>query len=43
MAALRSLVKLARMIGRGDWTLDVASPRIVPYRGSQPQVCENQR
>ena len=29
---LRSLVKLARQLGRITWTLDVEAPRTVPYR-----------
>jgi integrase/recombinase XerC len=32
LSALRSLVKLARQLGRINWTLDVESPRSVPYR-----------
>jgi integrase/recombinase XerC len=32
LAALRSVVKMARMLGVIAWTLDVASPRAVPYR-----------
>jgi integrase/recombinase XerC len=32
IVALRSMVKLARQIGRVEWTLDVESPRVVKYR-----------
>jgi integrase/recombinase XerC len=32
LAALRSVVRLARMIGRVSWTLDVRSPKTEPYR-----------
>jgi integrase/recombinase XerC len=32
LSALRSLVKLARQLGRITWALDVEGPRIVPYR-----------
>ena len=32
LSALRSLVKLARQLGRITWTLDVEAPRTVPYR-----------
>jgi integrase/recombinase XerC len=32
LAALRSLVKLARTLGRIVWTLDVESPKAEPYR-----------
>lgn len=32
LAALRSVVKLARMLGRIDWTLSVEAPRVETYR-----------
>jgi integrase/recombinase XerC len=32
IAALRSMVKLARQIGRVEWTLDVESPKVTKYR-----------
>jgi integrase/recombinase XerC len=32
LAALRSMVKIARMIGRVEWSIDVPSERVVPYR-----------
>jgi integrase/recombinase XerC len=32
LAALRSLVRLARMIGRIDWTVDIQAPRVTSYR-----------
>jgi integrase/recombinase XerC len=32
LAALRSVVKLARTVGRVSWTLDVDSPKAEPYR-----------
>lgn len=32
LAAIRSMVKVARMIGRIVWTIDVESPRVVKYR-----------
>jgi integrase/recombinase XerC len=32
LAALRSMVKLARTLGRITWALDVESPRVVAYR-----------
>lgn len=32
LAALRSLVKLARQIGRVTWSIDVESPRVTAYR-----------
>ena len=32
LAAIRSVVKMARSIGRCEWELDVPSPRIEPYR-----------
>jgi integrase/recombinase XerC len=32
LAALRSMVKVARMIGRVNWTLDVEGPRVEPRR-----------
>jgi integrase/recombinase XerC len=35
LAALRSLVKLARQLGRITWSLDVESPRTTPYRDTR--------
>lgn len=35
LAALRSLVKLARQIGRVTWSIDVESPRVTAYRETQ--------
>jgi integrase/recombinase XerC len=35
LAALRSVVKMARMIGRVSWTLDVESPKVKPYRDTR--------
>jgi integrase/recombinase XerC len=32
LAALRSIVKVARMIGRVNWSLDVEGPRVEPRR-----------
>jgi integrase/recombinase XerC len=32
LAALRSLVKLARTLGRVTWEIDIQSPRVEPYR-----------
>jgi integrase/recombinase XerC len=32
LAAIRSMVKLARMLGRVEWTLDVESPKVKKYR-----------
>ena len=32
LSALRSIVAFARTIGEIDWSLDVKSPRVVPYR-----------
>ncbi len=32
IAALRSLVKLARQLGRIEWSLDIQSPRLTKYR-----------
>jgi len=32
LAALRSLVKLARQIGRITWSIDIESPRVTTYR-----------
>ena len=32
LSALRSLVKLARQLGKVAWTIDVESPKTVPYR-----------
>ena len=32
IASLRSMVKLARQIGRVEWTLDVESPKVTKYR-----------
>jgi integrase/recombinase XerC len=32
IAALRSMVKLARQIGQVEWTLDVESPKVTRYR-----------
>jgi integrase/recombinase XerC len=32
LAALRSMVKVARLIGRTNWTLDVEGPRVEPRR-----------
>ena len=32
LSALRSIVKLARQLGRVAWTIDVDSPRVEPYR-----------
>jgi integrase/recombinase XerC len=32
LSALKSLVKVARLIGRITWTLDVPGPRVQPYR-----------
>jgi integrase/recombinase XerC len=32
IAALRSMVKLARQIGRVEWSLDVESPKVTKYR-----------
>jgi integrase/recombinase XerC len=32
LAALRSVVKLARVLGRIDWALDVEAPRVETYR-----------
>jgi integrase/recombinase XerC len=32
LAALRSLVKLARQIGRITWSIDIQSPRVTTYR-----------
>jgi integrase/recombinase XerC len=32
IAALRSMVKLARQIGRVEWALDVESPKVTKYR-----------
>lgn len=35
LAALRSLVKVARMIGRITWALDVESPKVQSYRDTR--------
>jgi integrase/recombinase XerC len=32
LAALRSMVRMGRRIGRINWTLDVDTPKVVPYR-----------
>ena len=32
LSALRSIVAFARTIGEIDWSLDVKSPRVIPYR-----------
>jgi integrase/recombinase XerC len=32
LAALRSLVKLARQLGRINWSIDIESPRVTSYR-----------
>jgi integrase/recombinase XerC len=32
LAALRSVVKMARTVGRVSWTLDIESPKAEPYR-----------
>jgi integrase/recombinase XerC len=32
IAALRSMVKLARQLGRVEWSLDVGSPKVTKYR-----------
>ena len=34
LAALRSLVKVARLIGRITWSIDVESPKVTPYRNT---------
>jgi integrase/recombinase XerC len=34
LAALRSLVKVARLIGRVTWSIDVESPKVTPYRNT---------
>ena len=35
LAALRSMVKLARALGRIAWTLDIAGPKAEPYRDTR--------
>jgi integrase/recombinase XerC len=35
LAALRSVVKLARTLGHVSWSIDIASPRIEPYRDTR--------
>jgi integrase/recombinase XerC len=35
VAAVRSMVKTARLIGRITWTIDVEAPRIQPYRDTR--------
>jgi integrase/recombinase XerC len=35
LSALRSMVKVARMIGRIGWTLDVESPKVETYRDTR--------
>jgi integrase/recombinase XerC len=35
LAALRSMVKIARQLGRIEWTLDVDSPKVKPYRDTR--------
>lgn len=35
LTALRSVVKVARQLGRIVWSLDVESPRVVPYRDTK--------
>jgi integrase/recombinase XerC len=35
LAALRSLVKLARQLGRVTWSIDIESPRVTPYRDTR--------
>jgi integrase/recombinase XerC len=35
LAAIRSMVKVARTIGRITWTVDIESPRIKPYRDTR--------
>ncbi len=35
LAALRSIVTLARTLGRIHWALDVESPKVVPYRDTK--------
>jgi integrase/recombinase XerC len=32
LSALRSVVKLARQLGRVGWTIDIESPKVEPYR-----------
>lgn len=35
LAALRSAVRLARLLGRVEWQLDVEAPRVDPYRDTR--------
>jgi integrase/recombinase XerC len=35
LAALRSLVKLARQVGRVSWSIDIQSPRVTAYRETE--------
>jgi integrase/recombinase XerC len=35
LAALRSLIKLGRQLGRINWSLDIQAPKVVPYRDTR--------
>ncbi len=43
LAALRSVVKLARTLGQVNWTLDIQSPRLEPYRDTRGPGLEGWR
>lgn len=43
LSAIRSLVRLARQVGQCDWTLDISSERVTPYRDTTGISCQDFR